>query len=595
MGIFPGLEFTGRLTNITNIPSGLGPAYGSNKDKAFDVKYQILPESRWLPALAVGWNDFMGTALFESQYVALSRQIFPFDFAVGYGAKRLKGPFAGIEVSLHPRFHFIAEYNPINYEDDSPSARGVPQGAAWPVNFGFRYKLFPVVDLGVSYQRGDTLGVSLNFQAELGQPIIPHRADPPPLVDVDRRPFTQRDKKEMVEKIHAAIHEAGFADVSVYTEAENLTAEFANNRYLSNQKAVGRVLRILLLHAPSDTKKLRAALKRKGSPILSVSVKPAVLESYLLGDVPDEVFSRLIEVELADATLKPDEKAAAYAEGEKNRLSYGIKPNVEYFLNDPSGFFKYRIGVKPWTVVNLWKGGQGYALLDLPFYSSITSSNIPPPKTVREDSWKYLGDDWSFNNLMVDQTIRFTERTFGRLSLGYLEYMYAGAGGEILHFFGDGTVAAGIQGDWVRKREPGSSLGLQDFEYHDLLANAYFRFPKLAVTLQTQYGRFMAGDVGWLFTVSREYDTGVVIGGWWGLTDTSELTGYSKDYDSKGVFISLPARMFLSGDSPRKYNYSIAPWSRDSASTVNTWQTVFDLAGDLMPGVFRSRLSEIKQ
>jgi len=195
----------------------------------------------------------------------------------------------------------------------------------------------------------------------------------------------------------------------------------------------------------------------------------------------------------------------------------------------------------------------------------------------------------------VDQTIRVTERTFGRLSLGYLEYMYAGAGGEILHFFGEGHVAVGIQGDWVRKREPGSSLGLQDFECYDLLANAYFRLPKLAVTLQTQYGRFMAGDTGWLFTVSREYDTGIIIGGWWGLTDTSDLTESSRDYDSKGVFVRLPARMFLSGESPGRYTYAIAPWTRDSASTVDTRQTVFDLAGDLMPGVFRSRLSEIKQ
>ncbi len=216
MGIFPGLELTGRLTQITNLPSGLGPDYGSYKDKAFDIKYQVIPESKWLPAVALGYHDLFGTQHFEAQYIVLSRQIFPFDFTLGYGTKRLDGLFAGIEVALHPRLHFMAEYNPINYEDDKASVRGVPEGAEWPVNFGLRYKLLPVLDLGVSYQRGDTLGVSLNFQTDLGKPIIPHRADPPPLVDVDRRPFKQRDKKEMVEKIHAAIHEAGFADVSVY-------------------------------------------------------------------------------------------------------------------------------------------------------------------------------------------------------------------------------------------------------------------------------------------------------------------------------------------------------------------------------------------
>jgi len=53
MGIFPALEFSGRLTEITNIPA-LGPDYGSNKDKAFDIKYQAIPESKWLPAVALG-------------------------------------------------------------------------------------------------------------------------------------------------------------------------------------------------------------------------------------------------------------------------------------------------------------------------------------------------------------------------------------------------------------------------------------------------------------------------------------------------------------------------------------------------------------
>jgi hypothetical protein len=188
MGIFPGFEFTGRLTQITNIPSGLGPGYGSNKDKAFDIKYQVIPESKWLPTVALGYHDFYGTQQFEAEYIVLSRQIFPFDFTFGYGTKRLAGFFGGIELALHPRLHFMAEYNPINYEDDKPSVRGVPEGAEWPVNLGLRYKLLPVLDLGVSYQRGDTLGVSLNFQTDLGKPIIPHRADPPPLVDVDRRP-----------------------------------------------------------------------------------------------------------------------------------------------------------------------------------------------------------------------------------------------------------------------------------------------------------------------------------------------------------------------------------------------------------------------
>ena len=96
MGVFPGFELTGRLTNITNIPTRLGPDYGSNKDKAFDIKYQVIPESKWLPAVALGYHDLFGTQLFEAQFIVLSRQVFPFDFTLGYGTKRLDGLFAGV-------------------------------------------------------------------------------------------------------------------------------------------------------------------------------------------------------------------------------------------------------------------------------------------------------------------------------------------------------------------------------------------------------------------------------------------------------------------------------------------------------------------
>ena len=63
-GVLPGLEFSGRYTNITNLPSGLGSDYGSYKDKAYDLKYQLLPESKKAPAVAFGISDFNGTCLF---------------------------------------------------------------------------------------------------------------------------------------------------------------------------------------------------------------------------------------------------------------------------------------------------------------------------------------------------------------------------------------------------------------------------------------------------------------------------------------------------------------------------------------------------
>lgn len=606
MGIFPGLEFVGGFTVVEDRPAFAG--FSSHIDESFALKYQILPESRWLPALAVGIQDFFGTRTYASEYVALSRQIFPFDFTLGFGRKRLKGlslpyidevgVFGGIEFAVSPRFSLMAEYNPIHYEKDRRlgvlQLPPVVEGAKYPVDLGLRFKLLPNILLGFSVQRGDTLGLSLHFQDSLGEPVLPHRADPPPRLPLPSEAKPDIDHKEMASKIHEEIQKAGFADVAVYTDGQELTAEFSNSQYLSNQKATGRVLRILLLHASSDTKKLTAVIKRKGINLLSVSVEPGHLQKYLLGEIRQETFEKLVEVKNPGSTAPPPE-SHVYADDDSISYSYGIKPDFQPFLKDAGGYVKFRTGIKPFIVFNLWKGAQVSARYDIPLYSNIEARALTPEDSVRSDSWRYLGKDYTFDRLMLDQTIPLGSRTFGRISFGYLEYMYAGVGGELLHILGDGRFALGLESDWVRKREAGTQFGLMDVERHTLLANGYYSIPALGMTFHAQYGRFMAEDVGWRLIVSREFDTGIIIGGWYSQTDTNHLKGLNRGYNDKGIFISIPVRILLTHDSPRRYSYATSPWSREPGATPEHWQTLHGFAGDLTPSKFLSDIQELKE
>jgi hypothetical protein len=134
-----------------------------------------------------------------------------------------------------------------------------------------------------------------------------------------------------------------------------------------------------------------------------------------------------------------------------------------------------------------------------------------------------------------------------------------------------------------------------DVDKYDIVGNLYYQLPSLNMTLLTQFGRFMASDIGWRFVASREYDTGVRIGGWYSLTDTRDLEGFNENYNDKGVFLSVPADMFSTRQTRRRYNYALSPWTRDVAQTVYHWQTLFGLASDLMPGSFKSDLGEIKK
>ncbi len=94
-GFFPGLEVDGRVTEIVGVKAFETPSSGWYRDKAFDVKYRFLPESKYGPALALGIVGPQGTRLYPSQYLVASKQIYPFDFTIGFGNGRFgKKPLA---------------------------------------------------------------------------------------------------------------------------------------------------------------------------------------------------------------------------------------------------------------------------------------------------------------------------------------------------------------------------------------------------------------------------------------------------------------------------------------------------------------------
>lgn len=67
-------------------------------------------------------------------------------------------------------------------------------------------------------------------------------------------------------------------------------------------------------------------------------------------------------------------------------------------------------------------------------------------------------------------------------------------------------MAIGASGDWVRKRVPGTNFELfDDQNYYTALGNLYTYIKPLDITLLSQYGRFLGGDVGWRFEARHGY------------------------------------------------------------------------------------------
>jgi hypothetical protein len=602
LGVLPRVEFNLRYTEIDGISADLGPDFGDYKDKAFDVKLQLLNESRRFPAIAVGLQDFHGTRLFSAQYLTVNRQIFPLDFTLGFGRQRLKGPaelpfwdevglFGGIQWAINDRLSAALEYSPVEYEKDSPIVRTKTEGAASPWNFGLRFNVTPGFTLGLSYQRGETLALSGHLTFSMGKPILPKRPDPPNWNFLIHDPRRHTEAGALVKDAAREIRKTGnFSNISVWTTEGEIHASVQNSGYLSNTMAVGRVMRILLGHADRQTRQLTVNLSRRGIDVLSVTVGAGHLRNYLTGKLSRTFFKELIQVRAAVTGASRTDPTAEATDAAPLLADYGIKPTIETFFDQTDADLKTRWSIEPYATLQTWKGSAWTARINVPVYSDITPvellEDIPEDEVFRSDAWKYAESTTNLEQLMVDQVIKLTDRTYGRLSLGYLERMYAGAGAELLLFAGDGRFAFGLSGDRVRKREPETLFELQELESHTLLGNIYYYYSPLNITLQTQAGRFLAGDKGLRFVFSRRYDTGARVGFWYSLTDTDDLSGFNKDYYDKGIYIQLPVEMFTDRPSRKRLDYQMSPWTRDVGATVIHFQSLYGFCADLTPARF---------
>jgi len=454
-------------------------------------------------------------------------------------------------------------------------------------------------DLGLSYQRGDAIGLAVHLQFELGRPILPPRPDPPSWEFAIRRPGPPVETDQRVRQLINAVQRAGFTDVAAEATNGRLTVEFQNSRYRSDTQAAGRVLRLLLLYSDSHTRQLTAVMKRRGLKVLYLSAAAEDARRYLMGDMSTDDFARRLRVTGYDSgaesnTPSTEEISTAVRHvGEPHRVSYGIDPTLESFFDQASGAYQSRLALNPNATLRLWPGGALHASYAIPLSSDVKTTADIPSDAVRSDAWKYLGGSPTVNRLLFDQMFKLSAPIYARITTGYLERMYAGAGGEVLTYLDEGRWALGLEGDWVRKRRPDKAWDLMDQQNHTLLGNLYYRYLPLDVTLKAQAGRFLAGDLGTRLEFRRRFDTGAEIGFWYSLTDTSDFSGFNRDYNDQGIFLNLPFATFTDHPTRKMLHFRISPWTRDVGATIDHWQEIHDNTADLTPGILRRNLDRI--
>lgn len=604
LAFFSRLELSGRYITIDGVPGfSDAPELGDYRDKAFDAKAVLLAESPWLPAVAVGAQDYLGTRLFAARYVALSKHLGEFDVTAGYGQKRIDGVFGGVRYrpARFPAWSLAAEYDANAYGTDY---RADLSGAARHAG-GLTYALGYAGSwwgTQLSYRDGGLAG-NLYVAIPLMQPeFIPKLDEPAPYTAATPRAPAAQWGADARRALAVALHRQGFSGIHIRLHGPILEVALTHGRISLVSRAVGRAARTALRLGPRDMTAMRVTYVLNEQPLVTYAFNDlAVLERYFAGhatrgaleSVSDVTYASsetarqlrgaavfaldTDDIELADTGPLPDGGTFREVRAASPLTGFGLLPfNVRIFFNDPGAPVRY-------DTFSMFTYGRrlGYGLhvngsARLTLFENV--SDIRQPSTsllphVRSDIGAYRreGDRLRLNTLLINKYALLGERLYGRLSAGYYEEMYAGAGGQLLYLPRQGDWAVDFALDALRQRAPGEAFGFIDYSVVTALGSAHYRFPRRGVTATLRAGRFLAKDNGVRAELKRRFRSGVEVGAWYTWTNARDITNPGtpdSPYYDKGLFVAIPLNVLLTKDTQDRASMALADYTRDVGQMV---------------------------
>ncbi|MBN2631263.1 MAG: YjbH domain-containing protein [Rhodobacteraceae bacterium] len=476
-------------------------------DRSFDVRYKLLDETRTLPAVTIGLQDFVGTGIIAGEYVVATKHVTPdVKVSAGLGWGRLgsygdigspfgdrppleigKGgnvnvdqwfrgpaaPFGGIEWQINDRWTAKAEYSSDSFAEEAEKRKTFDRKS--PVNFGLEYQHKDSFRLGGYYMYGSTVGVAAHFylnpKKRPGGGVLVTAPDPikprpsrganpeaysttwqsdgqsPEILRVN---LTKRLARDGIE-----VDSVRFEGATAYLSVRNVTND-------SQAQVIGRAARGMSQSLPASVEQFVVVPVVNGMPVSQVVLRRSDLEALEFDPAGSDRLLARAEIIAAptglDAALRD---AEAYP-----RLTWSLSPNFRFRLFDQNAPLKASAGVR--------LDGRYEVTPNLALYGAMTKdiiSNLDdrPPlpdrnglQPVRSANYFYDSEgDPALEKLALMFTRKLAPEVYGRVSLGYLERMFGGVSGEVLWMPTDKRWAIGAEVNYLAQRAPDQGLGFK--------------------------------------------------------------------------------------------------------------------------------------
>ncbi|HLR29030.1 MAG TPA: YjbH domain-containing protein [Paenalcaligenes sp.] len=631
--MLPFLQASARYTNIHGLDLSGRPGwegYGDYKDKSAGAKLRLIPENfldrRWIPEVSIGVDDFHGTALFRSEFIAASKRIDIgpawVDGTVGYGRKRIGGWYGGARFGIDalPSWSVVTEYDKTRYGYDSQFERtGMPKRrtGAWGAAVEYRYG-----PLGLQVGRMHKQNV---FNVSLSVPLQKREFNPKVLeqgpfaggawASTEPRPTaaqwhnSDHWRLELLKSLHAE----GLRNVKAAYRDGTLALTVSGDRYRYASRGVGRTALIALAYAPLETRRLEITWAHRGMDGMSWEFRNVpLLERYFAGQASRQQLAHTVTLRYAypggrsraaqandmDQTLNALARQAqgrfqfsrhlsSVSASTSGQTMFSVNPYFYTYFNDPSGALKYDLGLNFAAQVHLadglWLDGSILASVKENISDVRQKSNSLLPH-VRSDIAEYRrASRVKVDRLLVNKYWQPATRTYMRASAGLYEEMFGGVGMQALYLSRGGRFAWDVAVDAVRQRNF-KGTGFRDYKTVTAIASMHYQVPFLeGVTATVRAGRFLARDRGARFELSRTFKSGVQIGVWYSRTNANDITSPGRPgspYHDKGVFMRIPLGSLTQHDTGAVADFRLSPWTRDGGQMVESPDDLYQTMRD---------------
>jgi len=597
-------------------------------DRNYEAKVRLWQEQDYLPQVAVGIRDLVGTGLWGSEYLVASKAVGDFDFTLGLGWGRLagNGDISNPLIQLSDRFavretdvglggelssgtffsgkkagffggvqyqpdslpvSLMLEYNPDQYDFEVRQGGLRPKS---PWSAAIKWDALPGVSLSLSRQHEQEWGIELSAALDT-KSLTPRRPTPIFISSLDMAPQdlpSQLTFRDWYDTLLFDVERSGLFLLEASIEPSTHTAilVMANDQYPVWADAIAKMTVLADLHLPSTVNTFRIVAEEAGHRVQTIQIR----RPSLAYGQSKQLLERQISVLPGRSLVSPQRKTSFV----QKKVFFDVGVGTRLQLFDPDDPARYQLYTKLGASVALpqsWtlKAAYGFDITNN-FDESGRRNSGSALTQVRSDVVNYLIEgDTGLDFLYLEKRGSAHKGLHYRVFGGVLEEMYSGLGGEVLYQPSQSRLAYGLSASWVRQRDYDKSFKHFDYQTATAFASVYWATPIYNFDVAVHAGKYLAKDIGATLEVRRTFNNGFMVGLWATITDVSAEDFGEGSFD-KGMFFKIPFDGLFGRNTRGSYNTRIRPIQRDGGQRLedfsgNIWWDIrsarYDAFSDL--------------